>query len=105
MAKRKRKKKQEPTRVVFETFRKLGFYEVNDLTWEEPSCFNQTVRVHKYRVKVELVEEPVEVLHERLQRLWDHSDNFHDSDPLRAVAEELGYELQGSRGSKCPKRW
>ena len=48
-------------------------------------------------------EEPIEVIHERLQFLWDCSDNYHDSEPLTEKAKEYDYVLKGSRGSKIKK--
>lgn len=97
----KKPKKDVVPRVnlVFETFRDIGIYERANLEWVNPVCINQDVRVRKYRVTVEPVEEPIEALHARLQTLWDESKNSHDIAPLRRVAEELGYELKGNRGN------
>jgi hypothetical protein len=65
---------------VVETFRKLGYFE----TREE-------------------IPESVEVLADRLQTLWDLSDNYHHSEPLLNAAKRLGYALKGDRGSKVRK--
>ena len=58
-----------------------------------PSSFNGEVSIRKYRVTVELLDEPKEVLAERLLGLWRHCDNHHHVDPLRAEARKLGIEL------------
>jgi hypothetical protein len=40
------------------------------------------------------------ILAERLQKLWDECDNHHHWTPLRNTAKQIGYELQGSAGSR-----
>lgn len=90
------KKPPESTRIEFETFRKIGTYQLRDLKQDEPSCFNQEVNVKRYRVTIEEIEEPVEVLAERLRLLWQNSRNIHDLDPIHAVAKQLGIELDWS---------
>jgi len=97
---KKRQKPEEPKRIEFETFREFLLYDISNLKQDEPSCFNQIVRIRKFRVVIEPVEEPVEVLQERIQKLWDECDNHHHWDPLESVARELGYELQGRAGTK-----
>lgn len=82
----------------FETFRPVEQYLENALIQRKFSCYNGMVRVRRYRITVEEIEEPVEVLAERLQYLWDHSKNHHDTMPLRKEAEKIGYTLQGERG-------
>ena len=42
---------------------------------------------------VEEIEEPKEVLIERLRKLWSECDNHHHWGPLKATAAELGIEL------------
>lgn len=98
------RKKETTYPVVVETFRKLGDYEIRAMTSPCPSVFNGVVRVHRYRVTVERVEESPEVLWARLQDLWDASTNYHDADPLRSAAKKLGYEIQGQRGAKARER-
>jgi DNA repair ATPase RecN len=82
-----------------ETFRECD-YEIDNLLQKEPSCFNCMVRIKKYRITVEEIKEPIEVLHQRLQSLWDYSTNHYDSDPLRSEAKKLNYELVNERGNK-----
>ena len=82
----------------FETFKLLGSYEQLNLTAKEPSCFNGNVRIKKYRITIEEVEETKEVYEKRLQKLWDECDNFHHWDPLKKEAKKIGYELVGNAG-------
>jgi len=77
----------------FETFRKIDNYTINTLTQEEPTCFNGSVSVVKYRVTIEVIEEPVEVLQERVRKLWRECDNWHHWSPLKNEAKKLGFEL------------
>lgn len=66
----------------------------------EPSSFNGDVRFRKYRITVEEIEEPNEVLAGRLQKLWDECDNYHHWTPLKEAAASIGYTLIGQVGSK-----
>jgi hypothetical protein len=91
---------------VVETFRCLGAYEMSNIAgagWAEPSCFNGSVSIHRYRVTVELIDEPKEVLAERLLNLWRNCDNHHHIDPLRWTAREIGIELDLSEFGKFRK--
>ena len=85
--------------ISFDTFRKLGLYDLHNLQSKEPSCFNGIVSIRKYKVTIEPIEEPNEVLAERLQKLWDECDNYHHWTPLKNAALQIGYELKGDCGS------
>lgn len=74
----------------FETFRELSSYAISELKRDEPNCFNGEISYRKYRIAVELVDEPVEVLQERIQKLWDECENHHHWKPLQAAAKSLG---------------
>ena len=88
-------KSKNPEKIEFETFREIGDYDVRQLTLKSPSCFNGNVRIRKYRVTVEPIEEPVEVLQQRLKALWmDESTNHHQRLPLLSVARKLGMTLE-----------
>lgn len=93
-------KTNDATTVSFETFKKLNFFDTNNIYQREPSCFNGMVRFKKYRVTIEPIEESDEVYAARLQELWDNSDNHHDSQPLEKAAASIGYEFTTKRGSK-----
>jgi len=86
--------------VSIETFRKIGSWELSNLTNKEPSCFNRDVSFKKWKVTIEPIEEPIEVYQERLQKLWDECDNHHNWQPLKSAADSIGYTLSGSAGSK-----
>lgn len=94
------KKTQKTLPLVFETFSKLNEYRLRDLMQEEPYCWNGMVAVNKYRVTIEVVEEPTDVVAERLRKLWRECDNMHDLGPLRAEAAQLGIELSNEERKK-----
>lgn len=79
--------------IVFETFRHIGGYERGQLTQHEPSCWSNDVRVEKYRITIEKVEEPIEVIHERIRKLWAESDNHYHRAPIKATAARFGLVL------------
>lgn len=83
-----------------ETFKSLE-EEMSKLVQHEPSCFNGMVRIRKYRVTAELIEEPRDVLVYRLQKLWEKSESHHDSHPLQAEAKKLDYTFTCRRGEKA----
>jgi len=89
--------------ISFETFRKIGSYEQSNLQSKDASCLNGVVRIRKYKVTIEPIEETKEILAERLQKLWDECDNWHHWTPLKTVAMQIGYELKGDAGSMRKK--
>ena len=48
----------EPTHIEFETFRKVDAYARSQMEVPHPSCWNGDVRVRRYRVTIELIDEP-----------------------------------------------
>ncbi len=59
------------------------------------------VRIKKYKITIEEIEESEEVLQKRLQELWETSKhNYHQFSPMKHEAEKLNYELKGSMGEK-----
>ena len=84
-------------KTELETFNE-PLYSIN--VQKEPSCFNGFVRVVKYKVTVEQIEEPIEVIHQRLEDLWLKSDNYHDYGPLKVEAKKWGYEFKGGWASQ-----
>lgn len=101
---RKAKSKEKEYPKTLETFRPIGFFELSNLKCDEPTSFNGWVQIKKYRITVEEIEEPTEVLVERVQHLWDICDNYHQWVPLRECANSLGYELKGDAGNKREKK-
>jgi len=83
----------KPKILIFETFRKIRDYEIGNLRQENPSSFNGSVSVKRYRVTIEEIEEPDDVIRERIQKLWDECKNHHHWGPLQAVAKRYGLEL------------
>jgi len=84
---------------TFETFREIRAYDVRNLQWHEPSAFNGDVSVVRYLVTIEEVVEAPEVIHARLQKLWDACDNHHNWAPLRVAAARHGYTMKGEPGT------
>jgi hypothetical protein len=81
-----------------ETFRDPRGYSLLQLVQKSPSCFNGIVSVYRWRVTVELIEEPVEVITERLEKLFRKADNSYHFEPLRKEARNLGYKFTGMFG-------
>jgi len=71
-------------------------YEVREMKMDEPSCFNGNVRVRKYKVTIEEIKEPDEVIAERVQKMWDACDNMHHRSPLKDMAKTVGLDLRYS---------
>jgi len=103
------KKKEHPTaKSIYpkqiETYRNPG-WELDNLSKSspEPYCFNGVVAFKRYKITVEIIEEPVEVYQERLELLWVKCDNHHHWLPLQAAASSIGYTFKGERGSQRKK--
>jgi hypothetical protein len=79
--------------VAIETFHKPGSYERGQWVRNAPSVGNGEVSVRRFRITVEEIAEPVEVLAERLRGLWRGTTNHHHWDPLKAEARRLGVTL------------
>lgn len=93
--KRKIKTAEIPDKISFETFfDHRGSYYVSNMTEKEPSCFNGKVSVRKFRVTIELIDEPVEVIQERIRQLWGKCDNSHHWVPLQYMGKKYGIELK-----------
>jgi len=89
---------------VIETFKRIT-YHLREFEEKEPWCFNREVGVTKTRITIETIEENPEVIHKRIIDLWEHSNNWHDADPLKAAAKKHGLDLSSyERGCKRGKR-
>lgn len=88
---------------TFETFREISDYMLGDLKHDYPSCFNRNVSVKKFKVTVEEIEEPTEIIAGRLQKLWDECDNWNHRGPLKQAAKKIGYVLKNALGTKRKK--
>ena len=60
---------------------------------QEPSCFNGIVNVERYRLTVEKIDEPAEVVAERIRKLWRECTNHHHWGPLKEWGRRFGIEL------------
>jgi hypothetical protein len=70
-----------------------------------PSVGNGDVRVVRYRVTVEPIDEP-EAVAGRIRTLWRLCSNHHEWQPLRAAAKRHGVTLDDAeRGVDAPRRW
>ena len=92
---------KEDAPEVYESFSKPHSYSLH--IQNDPYCFNSMVGVRKYKITIEIVDEPIEVIHERLEHLWVTSDNHHDWQPLKTQAKKYNYEFKGTVGSKRKK--
>lgn len=65
-----------------------------------------SISLHRIRITVEVLEEPTEVLAERLQELWETLPyNVHHSDTFKRHASEYGIELPyETRGIRAPSK-
>lgn len=97
------KTKKPEYRVVVETFRP-PLWEMERDVQKEPSAFNGNVRVEKYRITIEKIEEPIEVIHERLEKLWRECDNWHHWTPLENTAKRFGYTFKSKCGCDVKKK-
>lgn len=67
---------------------------------DEPSCVNFMV-LRRWRVTAELIEEPKEVLAQRLVELWERTPpNYHYEVDFKRLAKELGVALDPKRRGK-----
>ena len=113
MSKRKPKKPDAFPDVPFvcETYRPLGLSDVMPFdypNWREPTvsgnCKRACVRRYRVTVTVEKIEEPVEVLRERIEKLWRREKNFHHYEPLKQAAAEIGLALDSDDFGRDDKR-
>jgi len=76
-------------KIEFETFRNLeNSYGLDQLKKEEPSNIN-FLEYRKYKVTVELVEEPKEVLIQRLEDLRKETRDYDKNQRLKKEIELL----------------
>lgn len=95
-----------PRVVVHEGFgTRSPNYVVGNVYLASKPSFCNSLRLHRIRVTVEVIEEPNEVLAERLRELWETTPyNHHHTDTMRAEARKLGIELnQETRASRAPR--
>ena len=88
-------KPHEPYRIEMETMRQpwVTSREIRAMVAPTHDAFNGCVHVRKYKVTVEMIDEPIEVIQARIQDLWDNCDNSHNWNPLRYMGERYGMTL------------
>lgn len=97
--------KPPPYPRVVETFREIQLYLLDEWRREnEPSCFNCKVNVRKYRITIEEIDEPNDVIAARIKKLWRECDNMHHAQPIKATAAEYGVDLSNEQYGKDRKR-
>jgi hypothetical protein len=75
---------------VIETYREPW---LRGVVRTEPSAFDGDVRIRRYRITVELIEEPIGGLRDRLRKLWREDEpNHHHWAPMRKMAKEIGMD-------------
>lgn len=79
---------------TIDTFYEMDDYSLNKLIVENPSVGNFDVHINKFKITVELIEEPKEVIEERLQKLWDDCKNHHHKALLLKKAKEINYQFK-----------
>lgn len=103
MAKNKKTPEETNKIISFETFQTFGSHEICNMTRDIPTCFNGMVKIKKYKVTIEPIEESIDAYTKRLQDMWEKCDNHHHVAPIESVAKSLGIILKGNRGSKLKK--
>ena len=98
MARAKKKdlpKPHEPYRIEMETMRQpwASAREISVSMLASPDAFNGCVHVRKYKVTVEMIDEPIEVIQARIQELWDNCTSHQLWEPLKHMAARYGMEL------------
>lgn len=84
------KNRYEPE--VLETFMP-PHHVISQLKRDEPACFNGMVHVERYRITVELIEEPKEVIEARLRALMAKATRIDPKREILAEAKRLGIKL------------
>ena len=98
MARTKKKdlpKPHEPFHIEMETMRQpwVTSREIQAMVVPAHDAFNGSVHVRKYKVTVEMIDEPIEVIQARIQELWDTCTNSHNWDSLKHMGERYGMTL------------
>lgn len=91
---------QPPLFKIYETYNRIDPWLIDHLVSTKPTCFNGDIRIKRYRITIEEIQEPNVILGQRLQKLWEECDNWHHHDNLITTAKEIGWVLQGDRGQK-----
>lgn len=96
--------KTESNTLVIETFGKPSDYQIRSLTRAEPYVHNGEVNVDRYRVTIEKIEEPAEVIKGRLEALLQQKHHIDTPKAIRAKAQSLGITLDGMLPAPAPAK-
>lgn len=75
-------------KIEFETFREFGKYDVSQMKWDDPSSIN-FLSYKRYKVVIEEIEEPIEILIERLENMLTNTDCYKKQSMIRNEIERL----------------
>lgn len=78
---------------VIETFFPIEDYEI--LNWEnyQPSCVNGSLNIEKYRITIEKIDEPKQIIKDRLRLLLRKCKNFHHYEAFQKKAKKLNIKI------------
>jgi hypothetical protein len=82
-----------PFPTTFQTFFPVGTHNIRDWTQSKPSSFNALIRVKKYRVTIEEVQEPEDVIIDRLVELYKNADSYRERAAIEDYAEACGFNI------------
>lgn len=93
----------EPRQI--ETFMQPASYEMDAFArFNAPSCFNGIVRVRRYRITAELIQESDDVIFERIRAMWQAGENHHSMAPLNWAAAQIGRTLDSREWGKAKRQ-
>lgn len=78
---------------TFETFGEVNSGAIESLTRKAPNVWNGQVNIKRYKITIEEIEEPKELLRERLIALLNQKTHISHPSSIRAEARKLGIEL------------
>lgn len=96
--------KNESNTLVVETFGKPSDFQIRAITHAEPYVHNGEVHVERYRVTIERIDEPEEVIKERLEALLQQKHHIDTPKAIRAKARSLGLTLDGMLSDPAPAK-
>lgn len=86
--------------TTFETFYAIDHATIRSLQRDAPYICAGSVSYRKYRVTVELIDEPKSILAERLEDMWANTTNCHHAEALHKAAKAIGIKLQLPYGKR-----
>jgi hypothetical protein len=90
-------KKKAPVETwpkVYESYKEPDGYQFQNKAWENPYCFNGIVSLHQYRITVQRVEEPTDVILDRARSLYATLESRSQDTLRQYVLREYGVDLR-----------